>query len=211
MKSFLIIAGTILVGILLLFVIQKGSSSFSNDLSLGVLHSTDNVKGTASSSVVIMEYSDFECPACRSYYPIVREVVQEFGGQIAFVYRHFPLTSIHKNAEYASRASESAKKQGKFWEMHDLLFEKQSEWADSKDPNIQFKSYAKLLSLDLNKFEIDINSDEVKNFVRGHRLHAIKSGLNGTPTFFINGEKISNPKSAEEFKTIVRNIILNQK
>ena len=118
MKTFIWVL-IVALGIGLLFVFGDSGTKIKPDLEVGVLHPLDNIKGNASSSVVVMEYSDFECPACRTYYPVMRELTAEFGDRVAFVYRHFPLTGIHPNAEFAARAAQAAAKQGKFWEMHD--------------------------------------------------------------------------------------------
>lgn len=186
-----------------------GGTSVSTSFEVGAVNLIDNVKGNASSSVVIIEYSDFQCPACRTYYSITRQLMAEFGGEVAFVYRHFPLTGIHANAELAARAAQAAGKQGKFWEMHDLLFEKQDEW--SKMANIQpiFESYATLLGISVEQFKIDWASQEVKDFVRAQRNNAIKLGLQGTPTFFVNGKQIQNPTSVEEFRSIIQKALQN--
>jgi protein-disulfide isomerase len=189
---------------------SKGSGSkIEPAFEIGVVHPLDHVKGNASSTVVLMEYSDFQCPACRAYYPIMREVMTEFGDKVLFVYRHFPLTSIHFNSEFAARAAEAANKQGKFWEMHDLLFEKQNEWANIADPNAMFESYATLIGLNLDQFKTDFKSPAVRDLVRAERTHAIQSGLQGTPTFFLNGKQIQNPTSVDEFKSIIRAAIEN--
>lgn len=203
MKTLIWIIGIVVVigGV---FLLARGSGpSFEPPLELGVLHPLDNVKGLASSSVVLMEYSDFQCPACRTYYPVMRELVVEYGDRITFVYRHFPLTGIHPNAELAARAAEAARKQGKFWEMHDLLFEKQNEWAQVASVATLFESYATLLGLGVEQFRTDFVSDAVKDFVRAQRVHSVRSGLSGTPSFFINGKQISNPNSAQEFKNLL--------
>ena len=131
----------------------------------------------------------------------------EFGDRITFVYRHFPLTSIHQNAEFAARAAEAAGKQGEFWEMHDLLFEKQDEWAKVVNVSPVFESYADLLGLDLEKFKLDWQSKEVKNLVKAERTHALKVGLQGTPTFFLNGKQIQNPTSLEAFRLIIKSAL----
>lgn len=89
----------------------------------------DNVKGSREAKAVLIEYSDFQCPACQVYYPVVKQLTEELGNEILVVYRHFPLTTIHPNALPAAKAAEAAGKQGKFWEMHDMLFDKQSEWS----------------------------------------------------------------------------------
>lgn len=190
-----------------LFLFGNNTSSIEPPFEVGVIHPLDYVKGSASSSVILMEYSDFQCPACRAYYPVVREIVAEFGDRVTLVYRSFPLVSIHANAEFAARAAEAARKQGKFWEMHDLLFEKQNEWANVADVMPMFESYAKLIGISPDQFKTDFLSKEVKDFVRAQRLHAVKAGLGGTPSFFLNGKQIVNPNSADEFKQIIRNAL----
>jgi len=126
-----------------------------------------------------------------------------------FVYRHFPLIGIHPNAEFAARAAEAAGKQGKFWEMHDLLFEKQDEWAKAPDVESKFESYATLLNISIEQFKTDWVSKEVKDFVKTQRMHAIKSGLQGTPSFFINGKQIQNPASVQAFKILINEALAN--
>ena len=207
MKNFIWIGGIIVILIALMFWGVKGSTDIKPPFELGAIHPLDNVEGNAKSKVVIIEYSDFQCPACRTYYFVVKELVAEFGGQAAFVYRHFPLTEIHANAELAARATQAAGKQGKFWEMHDILFEKQNEWAKVADIELMFESYARLLGISVEQFKADFTSKEIKDFVRAERAHAIKSGLQGTPSFFVNGKQIQNPNSVEAFKIIIRDVI----
>ena len=188
----------------------SGSESIKPPFEIGVINPKDHIKGAASSSVVIMEYSDFQCPACRAYYLVVREVMAEFGSQVALVYRHFPLINIHPNAELAARAAEAAGQQGKFWEMHDLLFEKQNEWSGVANIAPLFESYATLLDISVEQFKTDFVSNDVKALVRAEREHSIKSRLQGTPTFFINGKQIQNPASVLEFKDIVRKALTGE-
>lgn len=202
-KTFIYIGGLVLIVGAMIYL-SDGVEMIEPPLQVGVIHPLDNIKGVASSTVVLMEYSDFQCPACRSYYPILREVMAEYGDKITFVYRHFPLISIHPNAEFAARAAEAAHKQGKFWEMHDLLFEKQNEWAKVANVAPIFESYATLLGLSVDQFKADYISDEVKKLVRAHRVHATKSGLSSTPTFFLNGQKIENPTSVYAFKQLIQ-------
>lgn len=210
MKSTLVIIAVIIIGIIALFSLG-GGATIEPPLEVGVVHPLDHRKGVASSTVVLMEYGDFECPACRTYYPILREVLQEYGDKITFVFRHYPLISIHPNAEFSARAAEAAGKQDKFWEMHDLLYEKQSEWSKVADVAPIFESYATLLGLNISKFKTDWVSKEVKDFVRAERQHAVKAGLQGTPTFFLNTKQIKNPNTAEEFKVLLRNALGNNK
>ena len=184
------------------------------EFALDKVSELDHVKGlpageagNASSTVVLIEYSDFQCPACRSYYPILLELSQTYGDRIAFVYRHYPLKSIHINADPAAWASEAADNQGKFWEMHNLLFEKQDEWAKAADLKATFGEYATLLSLDKEKFLADLDSKQVKNFVNDQRQSALQNGFNATPTFVLNGKKIENPQSIEAFKLLINKAI----
>jgi len=208
MKTFIWIGGIIVVLIALMVWGVRGTS-VSTSFDVGTISQGDNVKGNASSTVVLIEYSDFQCPACRTYYGVTRQIMAEFGGDIALVYRYFPLTGLHANAEFAARAAEAAGKQDKFWEMHDLLFEKQDEW--SKTANVQplFESYANLLEISVEKFKSDFLSNEVKDFVRSQRVSAMKLGIQGTPTFFVNGEQIQNPNSVEVFRLIIQKALQN--
>lgn len=211
MKTFIWIGGIVIVLIALMFWGVKSTTDIKPPFELGVVHPLDNVKGKTDSKIVFVEYSDFQCPACRTYYSIMRELMVEYGDKVAFVYRHFPLTEIHANAELAARVAQSAGKQGKFWEMHDLLFEKQDEWAKATNVMPIFESYAKLLGISVEQFKVDFNSKEVKDFVKAQRIHAIKSGLQGTPTFFVNGKQIQNPTSVEAFRVIIKDALANQK
>lgn len=206
MKNFIWIGAIVIVLIGLMFWGVRGTS-IEPPFELNAVHPLDNVKGKADSLVVVIEYSDFQCSACRTYYLAMREMTVEFGDKVAFVYRHFPLTGIHANAELASRAAQAAGKQGKFWEMHDLLFEKQDEWAKVADIEPVFDSYVTLLGISVEQFKIDFRSKEIRDFVRAQRTHALKSGLQGTPTFFVNGEQIDNPNSAEGFRVIISDAI----
>lgn len=206
-KSYIWIGGIVVILIVLMIWSVKGTTEIKPPFELGVVHPLDNVTGNASSSVLMIEYSDFECPACRSYSGVVKQLLVEFGSKIAFVYRHFPLTEIHPNAELAARAAQAAGKQGKFWEMHDLLFEKQDEWAQAADPEPLFESYSKLLNISTEQFKTDFGSKEIINFVRAERADALKLGLQGTPTFFINGKQIQNPSSVDAFRTIIKDTI----
>ncbi len=161
------------------------------------------VKGTKGSPVSLVEYGDFECPACGTYFPIVQEIAQEFGEVIEIVYRHFPLTSIHPNAYPASLASEAAGMQGAFWEFHDLLYGNQSEWDRLRNPQEQFMTYAEELGLDVAQFETDYESNAVHDAVQADQRSGRVLGVNGTPTFFLNGTKLENPAGLEAFRQVI--------
>jgi len=178
-------------------------SSGQPALLLDAVSATDWLKGEKEAKTILVEYSDFQCPACANYYPVVKQLAQDFGDKLQIVYRHFPLRQIHKNADASAYAAEAAGKQGKFWEMHDMIFENQSEWANKYSVEEIFAQYAVSLGLNLEKFKSDFNSKEVKDKVENDYLSGIRSNVNATPTFFLNGKKILNPRSYDEFKTII--------
>lgn len=162
----------------------------------------DHITGNPNASVVLLEYGDFQCPACGTYHPVLKQLKSEYADRVAFVYRHFPLNTIHKSADISARATEAAALQGKFWEMHDKLFENQKEWTTGNDEEV-IMGYAQELGLNMDQFRADINSDVVKNAVEQGRLSGVRSGVNSTPSFFLNGLKIQNPRSLQEFKQVI--------
>jgi len=164
------------------------------------ISSSDWVKGDRNAKVVLIEYSDFECPACASYAPIVDRVVSELGNKIAFVYRNFPLPQ-HQNAYPAAHAAEAAGKQGKFWEMATLLFANQTSWENQSGTEPTFETYANSLNLNLDKFKADFSSKEVADKVQNDYLSGVAS-VTYTPTFFLNGEKIQ-PAGYDDFHKLI--------
>lgn len=164
---------------------------------------TDWIKGNPNAAVVIIEYSDLQCPACRAYQPLVKQMAEEYGDRIAVVYRHFPLKQIHLQATLAAQAAEAAGLQGKFWEMHDLLFEKQAEWSGNGRARTMMADYAKDLGLNVNQFKRDLFSKQVKALVNADYMSGLTAGVNATPTFYLNGDKIKNPQGPEEFKSLI--------
>jgi protein-disulfide isomerase len=164
----------------------------------------DYIKGNKEAAVTLIEYLDFECEACGAYYPMVKQLSDELGDDVKFVSRYFPLPG-HKNGMNAALAVEASGRQGKYWEMHDLLFENQKTWGEKRvsDPSI-FEDYAKQLGLNLKQFEQDVDSKEVRERVRRDIDSGKKLGVNGTPSFFLNGEKIPNPKSLDDFKSFIQ-------
>ena len=202
-------------GLIFLKIKSTDNSLFQNQpiLKINEISSFDWVKGNKESKIILVEYSDFQCPACGIYYPIVNKLAEEFGDKIAIIYRHFPLKSIHRNAEAAALAAEAAGRQGKFWEMHNTLFDNQKEWSDKDNPIEYFIKYAGQIGLNINvdKFKADLSLQELKNKVKNDLAGAEENNLNSTPTFFLNGKKIQ-PRSYEEFKQIISDEIKkNQK
>lgn len=167
----------------------------------------DIATGPKDAKVTLVEYADFQCPACAAYHPLVKQLLSEFPKDIYFVYRFFPLTQIHQNALLSSQAGFAANLQGKFWQMHDLLYENQKSWANENNALDIFVNYATKINLDVNKFKKDVNSDTAKKFVNDELSQGIIIGVNSTPTFFINGRKIQNPRSYDEFRKLIQDQI----
>lgn len=167
-----------------------------------------NTASSASESakVTLIEYGDFECPACGVYYPLVKQISEEFGKDLRVVHRFFPLTNVHKNAMISAQAAYAAGLQGKFWEMHNMLYENQSSWSETNPKDI-FISYAKDLELDLDKFKTDLEADSTKQFIKQQEQSAISIGINSTPTFILNEARIQNPANYEAFKKLIQDEI----
>jgi protein-disulfide isomerase len=144
----------------------------------------DHRAGPDDAPVTLVEYGDFECPHCGAAHPIVREVRKRMGERLRFVFRHFPLSEVHPHAIHAAEAAEAAAGQGKFWEMHDLLFQNQRAL---EDPDLV--RYAESLGLDAGRVEREVASGAHEKRVRESFRSGVRSGVNGTPTFFINGDR----------------------
>ncbi len=147
-----------------------------------------HIKGNPDASVVLVEYSDFQCPACAQFYPYVQELMNDYGDDIRFEYRHFPLMNIHQHAVPAARAAEAAAQQGKFWEMHDKLFENQKVWSKATNPNAYFSQYAEELGLDVETFKRQMGSAMIQSAIDNSFADARERGFTGTPTFMLNDE-----------------------
>lgn len=173
------------------------------------LTENDWIQGNPDATITLIEYSDFQCPACARSYKLTEEIMDEFGGHIKFAYRHFPLKTIHDKAQLAAQAAEAAGLQGKFWEMYEMLFDYQTTWdrLSVNDAENQFIGYASDIGLDQKQFIEDLHSKEVEEAVDIDFQSAIDGGLNATPTFFLNGEKITTPRDLEEFRTLIRTAI----
>jgi protein-disulfide isomerase len=152
------------------------------ELTVPVDVDRDHIQGPADASVTLLEYGDYECPYCGAAYPIVKEVQDRMGDQLRFVFRNFPITTSHPHAEQAAEAAEAAGSQGRFWEMHDTLYENQRRLGDD-----DLRSYAARLRLDLESFERDVAEHVHAPRVREDFMSGVRSGVNGTPTFYING------------------------
>ena len=160
---------------------------------------TDHVLGNPDASVTLVEYSDFQCPACAGYHPVVKQVMETYGDRVRFIYRHYPLRQIHPNAALAAAAAEAANEQGKFWEMHDLLFARQRSWSDNINVKGTFSDYAEELGLNKDTFSSAMGSDAVKDRIATDEASGNRLSISGTPTFFLNGEKLSVGATVEQF------------
>ena len=159
----------------------------------------DHVHGPDDAPVTLVEYGDFECPHCGAAHAIVRQIQAMLGDNLRFVFRHFPLTQIHPHAEPAAEAAEAAGAQGQFWEMHDTLFENQPA-LDGSD----LVAYAEDLGLDLEQFVTELERRVHQPRVREDFMSGVRSGVNGTPSFFINGVRHDGPWDAESLVLALR-------
>jgi len=161
--------------------------------------------------VTIVEFADLQCPACQQYQPITKNLLDLYPENVVLNFKHFPLTQIHRNSMPAAVAAEAAGKQDKFFEMVDLLYARQAEWSDLPDTTEKFKEYAKELELDLEKFSLDLESQELKDKIDAQRDEGVEAGVNGTPSFFINGVYFPNPSDVSGFQTEIDKILAESK
>jgi protein-disulfide isomerase len=144
----------------------------------------DHTQGAGAAAVTLLEYGDFECGYCGEAYPVVKELMARLGDRVRLAFRHFPLTQIHPHAWRAAEAAEAAGAQGRFWEMHDMLYERQDALEDD-----DLLAYANQIGLDVDQFQIELAQGAHAEHVREDFLSGVRSGVNGTPTFFINGRR----------------------
>lgn len=172
-------------------------SSMAGEKSNEGVTITDHIKGPENAAVTLTEYSDFQCPACGAFEPVVAELLQKYSDKIKFEYKHYPLP-IHTFAQQAAAASEAAAQQDKFFEYHDKLFANQQTWSTSQTPQTFFVQYAEELGLDVEKFKRHQKSAIIRDAIKTDFKEAQDLGLTGTPTFFLNGQKMEM-ESYEDF------------
>lgn len=151
--------------------------------------------GPTDAKVTLIEFGDFQCPACASEYPILKKIKADYQDKMQFVFRHYPL-SIHANSQLSARAAGAAGLQGKFWEMHDLLYEHQNDWSFQLKPEAKFEEYAKQLGLDVAKFKTELAGSVVADKIAQDMGDGDALGVNATPTVYLNETKIDNPTDA---------------
>lgn len=182
----------VVVGVIAIVLIGGAwwySTSVSASYNEGV-EVVSHFKGNPEAGVKLVKYSDFQCPACAQFAPVVQDILDDYGDMLSFEYRHFPLMQIHPHAEAAARAAEAAGQQGKFFEFHDVLFERQAEWSSAGVPGAFFVRYAEELDLDTKLFTRHQRAPLLQSNVRSQFTEARGLGLTGTPTFFLNDERM---------------------
>jgi len=165
----------------------------------------DHVQGKESAPVTLVEYGDFECPYCFKARTLIEMIKQIEGDKLKFVFRNFPLSQIHLHALHAAYAAEAAAKQGKFWEMHNLLFDNQFAFEDN-----DLMTYAQSLGLDMRQFTEDMKSEEIVKKVKDDFSSGVRSGVNGTPTFFINGVRFDQPSEVKFLQEAIESAAKNE-
>ncbi len=199
-KRFLLVFGAMVA-------IFAGLLLFKNDAQAPTVDGqvTNHTYGEGQSGVTVVEYGDFQCPACFSYFPLVAQVKEKYKDQIKFQFRHFPIVSAHRNAKAAHRAAEAASQQSKFWEMHDLLYANQKSWQDSNNAAQVFEGYANQIGLDIEKYKQDVVDASTAANIDADFKQGEKDGVQGTPTFFIEGKKheTEDIRSVEDFERLI--------
>lgn len=204
---FIIIAVVLVAGVtaLVIFSRQRGASNNANAFAntqptttapaqaatspgSSTGYTRPNVK--VNSPVILEEYGDYQCPPCGVLFPVLKQIEHEYGDQVRFVFRHFPLTKIHRNAMVAAQAAEAARNQGKFWPMHDRLYGTQNAWKDLPDARSTFIGYASELGLNVDQFTRDLDSSAVAQRIAADMQKGASQGVNGTPTVFIEGQML---------------------
>jgi len=204
-KQFLAILAVIVIVFVGIFAISNHKSTSSTSAK-----PTNHVIGLGKDGVSLVEYGDFQCPYCGEYFSTVKQIQQEYNSQITFQFVNFPLTSLHPNAFAGARAAEAANLQGKYWPMHDLLYEENqiyynsndtaSTWISSSNPLTDFDTYAKQLGLNVSKFNSDYASTEVNNLINADMAKGNKLGVDATPTFYLDGKEIQVDNTVTAFQ-----------
>lgn len=193
-RRFLGILGGIIIIFVVIFVVTSGGSS-NNSSGSNSANATSHIEGQGKAGVTLVEYGDYQCPVCESYYQPLKDAVSKYMDQIHFQFRNLPITSIHPNAYAAARAAEAAALQGKYWQMHDKLYENQNSWADLSNPKSSFDQYAHDIGLNMTKFDSDYAGSKVNDAINADAAAFSKTGQAiATPTFFLDGKVVDNGK-----------------
>lgn len=203
--GFLVLVVIVLGGI---FVLTGNKNNTSGNTSSPSQH----VEGLGQDGVTLIEYGDYECPYCAEFYPIVNQVAQQFHNQIYFQFINLPLTQIHINAFAAARAAEAASLQGKFWQMHDALYQTQTSWVNTSDPESYYVGLAQQLGLNIAKFKTDFSGSQVDNTINADVSKFDKTGYQeATPTFVLDGKQVQPQPTVASFSQYLNAAIAQKK
>jgi len=201
-----IVVAVVLAAVVAVYLSKQTTSSSESTKTVNIDANPGggHIRGKASAPVTLVEFGDYQCPSCGYYYPMVEELLRRYPDKVKLEFHHYPLIQMHAHALSAAMAAEAAGEQGKFWEMHDKLYQHQREWSNMPNPEAQFLAYAGELGLNANKFMQSLKSPDIEKRI----LEDIKRGsdakVEGTPTFYINGRSLNPlPSGVDEFVTIV--------
>lgn len=197
MNRFVIIMGVLVLGFIGFIVMTREEASVVQG------EQSSHITGEGTSGVVLREFADFQCPACGQYFPIIDAVKEAYGDEVSFQFSHFALLGSFPNSMAAHLAAEAAGNQGKFFEMHNLIFERQQNWSTSNSAQDIFESYAQEIGLDMEQYRNDYADPATRAVINADIAVGRELGVTGTPTFFINNEKIENPTSPDEFFQVI--------
>lgn len=210
-NTIILIVASIAIIIGFLYLVFTSSNTPTQSKSYKVakeILKTDHIKWSQDKKILLIEYSDFQCPNCKLWNDFFKQLeksnspeIKKIKEKITFIYRHFPLDTIHKNALSSAYAAESAGLQGKYFEMSDLIFDNQTEWSELKDPKNFFVSLAKSLKLDEEKFKTDMESSDIKKKVQDDKASGIQANVNSTASFYLNGVYLDKLSSTQDLLT----------
>jgi len=201
----LVFGGSVLLVVLMAIGLSKVSVGGAGTIKVSIDELVNGARWMVTSGepkVTVVEFSDIQCPACKATEPIAVELRKTAG--VKFVYRHFPLITVHKNAWGGARALEAARMMDKGWEMMEVMFDKQTEWSDLGNPEDAFAKYAVSLGLDEKAFNDKQKGDETDNLVGEDSSLGNRIQLSGTPTFFVNGEQVGSPYVLDKVKSLLK-------
>jgi protein-disulfide isomerase len=208
MKNVWLLFGTlvgmlvVVIGIAVVFT-QKATAPIDMTRLLG---DARIATGSATPKVTIVEFSDLQCPACKAAAPLTKSIVQQYPNEVKLVYRHFPLVTIHKNAYDAALAAETALNAGKFWEYHDILFERQDEWSElsAEEARAKFVEYAQVIGVDPEFMKTGLSQRSFETTITRDVSDANAVGIFSTPSFYVNGQAVQTQDLAETVENLVK-------
>jgi len=203
LNAWIIKAAVIIMVPLILFVFYQGLFTGPPTMPPDMISDADHVRGAEDADVTMTIYADFQCPACLTESDVIARAWREIQDEVRLVYRHFPLDT-HRFAFQAARYAEAAGKQGKFWEMHNLLFSNQTLWSTLEDATLFFEGYAEELELDMDQLHVDIESTETRAKINADQQSGIRAGVRSTPAMYLNGRLVSNPQSPGRLIEMIR-------